>query len=112
MTKLKYELPEWKMECIRYAETLGYEISEHCSMFLNNKRNSCYEVYDFSSYDDYIKSYPCLIIDYENTGIYTKSDGVEIKNFNQFKESINNLIKNYKKKLNELNINKLQEDFE
>ena len=103
------KLPAWKVECCKYAESKGYIVSDACSIFLNNVRESDYEIFDFSSYDSFIQTYPDMDI---NEGeIYTLSHKYAVMNVQEFKYYLNQIDLTYKNKLVELKQQKIDEDF-
>lgn len=104
------KLEPWKQECARYAESIGYVISKHYSIYLNNKIESRYEIFDLLYSDEYIVSFPKLIIFNDNI-VTTNADRL-INNFEKFKRTLNGIDYYYKKLKTDLQLHKMKKDFE
>ena len=106
------ETPEWVQKSIEYARQMGYILGRGKNLHLGNVRDGNFEIFNFSYFkqDGYIICYPNLYV--EGDHIESINKHKRIKTFSEFKDTLDQINKDYKKLQIEIKIKEAERDFE
>jgi hypothetical protein len=105
------DTPEWVQKSIEYARQMGYILGRGRNLHLGNIRDGDFEIFNFSYLDtDGVICYPYLKI----VGKHIESVNFKkkITEFSEFKNTLDGIIKDYKKLQIEIKIKEAERDFE
>ena len=98
----------YKEDCIRYVESLGYKVIFD-NVYLENLPVSPYQIVKFSG-NWFIRVYNKLYTD-KNLGVCSSFANKIVKNFEDFKTIFDKIVTDYKKLKMEIKMDKILEDF-
>ena len=103
--------PDWVQKSIEYARQMGYILGRGRNLHIGNIRDGDFEIFNFSYIEDEgIICYPYLTV----KGKHIESVNIKknIKGFSEFKNTLDQINKDYKKLQIEIKIKEAERDFE
>lgn len=101
-------LMNYKEDCIKYVESLGYKVM-YGNVYLHNCPSAPYQIVKFCG-DWCITVYNNLYND-DELGVCSGFADITVKNFEDFKTVFDKIVNDYKKLKMEIKMDKIMEDF-